>query len=594
MKKLVLLFILLVLLLSIGVPCSAAGLDKADYQAEQLKIMGLLKDVPNTDFDLDRMPTRTEALVMFIRLLGKEDEVLAGSWSHPFTDVPSWADKYVGYSYEKSLMGILPNDVDTTNFLLADVVLVTYAALDAQLKGSTQTLGEKLNVPDISDYAGTYKMVKQVINGVEETNTEEMMYLHEDGTLALYTKPAEYSEYIWVYGTWSVKDSIVSFTTDVYDVTEGTLDDSFFILKDNKSWMGFYQKAVAKAALAGYVGAYKMVRQITNGVEDAGTGEILYVHEDGTLIYPIVEDSGYKWAYGTWSVKEGVVYTIDNLYGAAYGTLYGDTFIWKDNIGWVGYYQKVVAEADPDDYVGTYKMVKQEISGVEKASTEDMLYLHKDGTMAYTITEGSGYKWVYGTWSVIKKGVVYTIDSLYGAGYGTLDGDSFTLKDNKSWVGYYQKVVAKAALADYVGTYKMVRQITNGVEDAGIEEILYVHEDGTLIYPIAEESGYKWVYGTWSVKEGVVYTLESLYGAGYGTLNGDTFIWKENNWVGYYQKVVAEKPIVLPCLGQGKSPCKQRHGAVYYFNSNNFIYGIFGYCNVQQFASACMWHICFY
>ena len=71
MKKLVLLFIILVLFLSIGVPCLAADLDKADYQAEHLKIMGLFKGVSNTDFDLDRRPTHTEALVMFIRLLGK-------------------------------------------------------------------------------------------------------------------------------------------------------------------------------------------------------------------------------------------------------------------------------------------------------------------------------------------------------------------------------------------------------------------------------------------------------------------------------------------------------------------------------------------
>jgi hypothetical protein len=40
---------------------------------------------------------------MLIRAMGKESEALGGSWSHPFTDVDSWADKYVGYGYEKGL-----------------------------------------------------------------------------------------------------------------------------------------------------------------------------------------------------------------------------------------------------------------------------------------------------------------------------------------------------------------------------------------------------------------------------------------------------------------------------------------------------------
>ena len=49
---------------------------------------------------------------MLIRLLGKKDEALSGTWSHPFTDVAHWADKYVGYAYETGLT----NGVDATHF----------------------------------------------------------------------------------------------------------------------------------------------------------------------------------------------------------------------------------------------------------------------------------------------------------------------------------------------------------------------------------------------------------------------------------------------------------------------------------------------
>ena len=47
--------------------------------------------------------TRAEASVMLTRLLGAEKTALAGSWKHPFTDVPQWADKYVGWLYQNGL-----------------------------------------------------------------------------------------------------------------------------------------------------------------------------------------------------------------------------------------------------------------------------------------------------------------------------------------------------------------------------------------------------------------------------------------------------------------------------------------------------------
>lgn len=52
-------------------------------------------------FDLERAPTRAEALVMLIRLLGEEDEALACTASHPFRDVDPWAAPYVAYAYQK-------------------------------------------------------------------------------------------------------------------------------------------------------------------------------------------------------------------------------------------------------------------------------------------------------------------------------------------------------------------------------------------------------------------------------------------------------------------------------------------------------------
>lgn len=185
------LILALTLILVMVLPTYAADINMAQKKAEALKKLGLFKGVSETDFALDRAPTRIEAMVMLIRTLGKEAEALDAGGKHPFTDVPAWADKYIGYAYEKGLtkgvsatsfgtgsasadmyltfmlralgyndsagdfswdapdvlakaVGILPDDVDTENFLRSDVVLVSWASLEAYLKGGSQSLASKL------------------------------------------------------------------------------------------------------------------------------------------------------------------------------------------------------------------------------------------------------------------------------------------------------------------------------------------------------------------------------------------------------------------------------------------------------------------
>lgn len=157
-----------------------------------MKGVGLLPD-GGTDFDLARPPKRVEALVMLIRVLGAEQEAMDGTWSHPFLDVPDWADAYVGFAYEQGLtngvsdtsfdpsspaslrmyltfmlralghsdgeggdfsyaapegpareVGILPDEVAAGDFWRADAVLISYAALGAHLADGSETLAERL------------------------------------------------------------------------------------------------------------------------------------------------------------------------------------------------------------------------------------------------------------------------------------------------------------------------------------------------------------------------------------------------------------------------------------------------------------------
>lgn len=167
-------------------------ISEEEILAQELKDLGLFRGVSETDFDLDRAPSRVEALVMLIRVLGKESEVTGDTWKHPFTDVPGWADNYVGYAYSKGLTngqsatqfgtgdanaamfltfvlralgysdtnnkdfswkdpytlaretGILTDNVDINDFWRSDVVLVSHAALSSYISGSQQTLAQKL------------------------------------------------------------------------------------------------------------------------------------------------------------------------------------------------------------------------------------------------------------------------------------------------------------------------------------------------------------------------------------------------------------------------------------------------------------------
>lgn len=193
MKKLFCAVITFALCLVLAVSVFAArDVSYENDLAKDLRELGLFSGVSANNFDLERAPTRTEVLVMLIRVLGVEDDAKSGSYSHPFTDVPAWADPYVGYAYEKGLtqgvsktkfgtgnasavtyltfmlralgysdtnnldfkwdnpydlakeIGILPACVDRENFWRADIVSVSYAALGAKLKGSEMTLAEKL------------------------------------------------------------------------------------------------------------------------------------------------------------------------------------------------------------------------------------------------------------------------------------------------------------------------------------------------------------------------------------------------------------------------------------------------------------------
>ena len=71
-------------------------------QATLLNKLDLLRGT-GSGFALERGMTRAEAAAMLVRFLGEEKAALSQDWAHPFTDVPEWADRYVGWLYQNKL-----------------------------------------------------------------------------------------------------------------------------------------------------------------------------------------------------------------------------------------------------------------------------------------------------------------------------------------------------------------------------------------------------------------------------------------------------------------------------------------------------------
>lgn len=178
-------------LLAGALTVSAAAADNTAC-AEHLQDLGLFQGTEQ-GYELDRAPTRGEAAVMLVRLLGEEQSALTLTYSAPFTDLQDWEKPYVQYLYEigattgVSATEFAPEEsctaqmyaafvlralgyteadgdftytdvdafaqqiglydaavIDTADFLRDDVAAASYTALSLKPKDSKQTLLEQL------------------------------------------------------------------------------------------------------------------------------------------------------------------------------------------------------------------------------------------------------------------------------------------------------------------------------------------------------------------------------------------------------------------------------------------------------------------
>ena len=133
---------------------SIASSSSVDYpaMAASLKTLTLFRGSDTgygEGFDLEKAPTRMEALIMLIRLLGEESEALTCTAYQPFTD---WALPYAAYAYSKGYTnGVGPTTFGTT--MSASAEMYTEFLLRA-LHYSSTAQSDISNAPERAHFAG--------------------------------------------------------------------------------------------------------------------------------------------------------------------------------------------------------------------------------------------------------------------------------------------------------------------------------------------------------------------------------------------------------------------------------------------------------
>lgn len=224
-------FLTLMLILSV-VPSTFAAEMQPKEAADALHSLGLFGGTGvNNDgtpiYDLERVPTRNEAITMLVALIGKTEQAKAGNWSIPFTDVEPWARPYVGYAYAHQLTSglsettyggsqqvtasqyltfvlkalgyesgtdfqwdrawVLTDQLGITNgrysaqnssFLRGDVALVSWAALSAKENEKNSTLAQKL----ISEGVFTQAQYESINQGAGQQGGDDQQPVKKEGT----------------------------------------------------------------------------------------------------------------------------------------------------------------------------------------------------------------------------------------------------------------------------------------------------------------------------------------------------------------------------------------------------------------------------
>ncbi|MBR3569508.1 MAG: phosphodiester glycosidase family protein [Oscillibacter sp.] len=145
MKRLFRLVAVLTLCALCLAPASGAGSDSDSVaRADKLYSLHLFRGAGVNDdgspvYNLDKVPTRLQGLIMMIRFLGEEEAALACQEDSPFTDVSGEAESYVSYAYRR---GVTNGTTESTFTPGATLSVNAYLAFLLRAMGYTEDGGD--------------------------------------------------------------------------------------------------------------------------------------------------------------------------------------------------------------------------------------------------------------------------------------------------------------------------------------------------------------------------------------------------------------------------------------------------------------------
>lgn len=154
------------------------GASDFTHCADVMKNMELFAGTPK-GYELDRTPTRAEAAVMLVRLLGQEDTAIAGDYDMPFTDVPDWAQPYIGWLYENDLTEGMSATKFGTNMLCSAQQYATFL-----LRALGYADGDGYTYDTALEYATQYGVI-------DDVNCDTQNFLRDHVVAMSYTALAQ-------------------------------------------------------------------------------------------------------------------------------------------------------------------------------------------------------------------------------------------------------------------------------------------------------------------------------------------------------------------------------------------------------------------
>lgn len=239
-------FVLIMILLSTNI--YAADSDDVNYDyALKLKELGVFVGT-GSGFELSRVPTRIEGIVMLVRLLGKENEALGmANDTSVFTDVPGWAMGYVNYAKSKGLT----NGISATEFGSKDPMNATmYVTFLLRSLGYDDTKGD-FNWKESLSKAKSIGMISSTSPYSSATFIRShIAKLSYDALLTLYkNSPTTLAQYLVNIGAINEATALAIQVIDNPAVVDGKLyalkDSEFYDIGENDT----YVDVVASASI---------------------------------------------------------------------------------------------------------------------------------------------------------------------------------------------------------------------------------------------------------------------------------------------------------------------------------------------------------